>query len=124
MATGVVSGLVALMLEANEYAACGPQAAGTTHLASSPNAVKAMLQYSATPLRDAAGKPYDVLTQGSGLVNGVGAIWLAYTANTSKRAGSFWLDGRRAALDALRRCDRGVVGDVDLGHAHRCAAAA
>ena len=35
-----------------------------------PNAIKAMLQFSATPLRDAAGVDYDALTQGAGEVNG------------------------------------------------------
>jgi hypothetical protein len=79
------------MLEANEYAAYARGAWHAPRL--SPNAVKAMLQYSATPLRDATGNSYDVLTQGSGLVNGVGAIWLAYIANTSKNAGAFWLTG-------------------------------
>jgi serine protease AprX len=90
MATGVVSGLVALMLEANDY---GTYYRGYRYSSArlSANAVKAMLQYSATPLRDASGNSYDVLTQGTGLVNGVGALWLAWLANPAKNAGSFWL---------------------------------
>jgi hypothetical protein len=56
-----------------------------------PNAIKAMLQYSATPLRDETGATYDVLTQGAGEVDGVGAITLAYYADASKPAGTAWM---------------------------------
>ena len=44
-----------------------------------------MLQYSATPLRDGNGVNYDALTQGSGEVNGHGALALAGSADTTKR---------------------------------------
>jgi serine protease AprX len=57
-ATPVVSGTVALMLQANP--------------ALTPNAVKAILQYTAQPY---AG--YDALTQGAGFLNALGAIQLA-----------------------------------------------
>jgi serine protease AprX len=57
-ATPVVSGTVALMLQANP--------------ALTPNAVKAILQYTAQPY---AG--YDALTQGAGFLNALGAIELA-----------------------------------------------
>jgi hypothetical protein len=56
-----------------------------------PNAIKAMLQYSATPLRDATGVKYDALTQGAGEVDGLGAVTLAYLADTSKAPGSAWM---------------------------------
>jgi len=49
-----------------------------------------MLQYTATPLRDGNGVQYDALVQGAGEVNGLGAITLAYFADTTKPAGSFW----------------------------------
>ncbi len=58
MAAPVVSGTVALMLQANP--------------ALTPNAVKAILQYTAEPY---AG--YDSLTQGSGFLNAGGAVQLA-----------------------------------------------
>jgi serine protease AprX len=58
MAAPVVSGAVALMLEANP--------------ALTPNAVKAILQYTA---QEYAG--YDALTQGAGFLNAVGAVRLA-----------------------------------------------
>jgi serine protease AprX len=57
-ATPVVSGTAALMLQANP--------------ALTPNAVKAILQYTAQPY---AG--YDALTQGAGFLNALGAIQLA-----------------------------------------------
>jgi len=103
MATGVVSGLVAVMIEANNYGGYQRWQAAQDLLrrsqrteypgvpALTPNALKAMLQYSATPLRDSEGVPFDALTQGSGEVNGVGALALAYFADSTKPAGSFWM---------------------------------
>ena len=103
MATAVVSGLTAVMLEANnaaafqrwqDYQATLPRGKRTDYPGTAPltaNAVKAMLQYSATRLRDANGAPYDELTQGSGEVNGVGAVTLAYYADTTKAPGTYWL---------------------------------
>jgi serine protease AprX len=58
MATPVVSGTVALMLEANPTL--------------TPNAVKAILQYTAQKYT-----AYDVLTQGTGFLNAEGAVELA-----------------------------------------------
>ena len=63
MATGVVSGLVAIMIEAHDYAAQQryessgrlKKMAYVRRRALTPNAIKAMLQYSATPLKDAGG---------------------------------------------------------------------
>ena len=103
MAAAVVSGLTAVMLEANnaaasqrwqDYQATLPRGKRTDYAGTTPltaNAVKAMLQYSATRLRDANGAPYDELTQGSGEVNGVGAVTLAYYADTTKAPGTYWL---------------------------------
>ena len=100
MATGVVTGLVAVMIEAHEYAARESYNALSNREKRfvsyvppvlSPNAIKAMLQYSATPLRDAAGVKYDVLTQGAGEVDGLGALILAYYADSSKPAGTAWM---------------------------------
>jgi hypothetical protein len=56
----------------------------------SSNAIKAMLQYSATRIHDGAGVTYGPLEQGAGLVNGLGAIALAYSADTTKLAGEYW----------------------------------
>ena len=103
MATGIVSGLVAVMIEANEAGAYARWYAAQPSLwrllgigwtprpALTPNAVKAMLQFSATPIRDDSGAVYDALTQGAGLVNGAAAAQLAYSADTTKSVGSFWL---------------------------------
>ena len=103
MATGVVSGLVALMMEANSYGAYSrwldyqatlrrnQQTSYPGVPALTSNAIKAILQYSATPLRDVEGAYYHPLAQGTGEVNGVGALNLAYRLNTAAPAGSFWL---------------------------------
>ena len=103
MATGVVSGLAAIMIEANQWGAYMRWSALQETLrknerfdyvappALTSNAIKAMLQYSATPIADDSGARYDALTQGTGLVNGLGAIALAYYADTTRGAGSFWL---------------------------------
>jgi hypothetical protein len=103
MAAAVVSGLAALMVESTSYGAYHrwqqeqsalrwyqrAEFAGAPPL--TPNAMKAMLQYSATPLHAADGAAYDALTQGTGEVNGRGALLLAYSADTTRQAGSFWL---------------------------------
>jgi serine protease AprX len=101
MATAVVAGLAAVMIEANQYSAYARYDAlskqdkrRTPSVAPpllTPNAIKAMLQYSATPLKDASGNPYDALTQGAGLVNGLGSIVLAWVTDTTKPAGAAWL---------------------------------
>ena len=103
MATAVVSGLAAVMLEASDYAALQrwqefqatlPKGRRTEFSGNTPltaNAVKAMLQYSATKLRDQSGAAYDELTQGGGEVNGAGAMTLAYYADTARAPGSYWL---------------------------------
>ena len=87
MAAGVVSGVVALMLEANQ-SLMGPR-----RLTS--NAVKAALEFSAIPVFDDAGAAYDNLTQGAGEVNGQGAVQLA-RAIDPPRASTTSGSGRRS----------------------------
>jgi serine protease AprX len=102
MSTGVVSGLVALMLETNRYGAYerakllyGGKYMNSGQWVPPPyptaNAIKAMLQYSATRLHDDSGVEYDSLTQGAGEVNGLGALLLAYSTDTTKPIGSTWV---------------------------------
>ena len=102
MATGVVTGLITAMIEAHDYAAQERyQSSGKNKRlnpyvappALTPNAIKGMLQYSATPLRDENGVKYDVLTQGTGEVDGLAAITLAYLADTNQPAGTAWMSG-------------------------------
>ncbi|PYR11500.1 MAG: hypothetical protein DMG00_10300 [Acidobacteria bacterium] len=107
MSTGVVSGLVAAMLDVSRFGATqrATQLYGGKYVSSglwvpppypTANAIKAMLQYSATRLKDEYGVEYDALTQGAGEVNGLGALVLAYVVDTSKPIGSNWLT---AAID-------------------------
>jgi serine protease AprX len=84
MATAVVSGTVALILEASR--AASPSGTPLT-----PNAVKAVLQFTALPARDDQGVEYDYLTQGTGSVNPAGAIELAAHIDTTKPVSSAWL---------------------------------
>jgi hypothetical protein len=84
MAAAVTTGVVALVLDANVHAQY--QGAALT-----PNLVKTILEYSATPLSDDTAVPYDALTQGTGEVNAQGAISLASAIDTSANAGSVWL---------------------------------
>jgi serine protease AprX len=79
MAAAVTSGVVALVLEANERQG-GP--------ALSPNAVKAILEFTAIPVAAA-----DPLTQGTGGVNAAGALSLAEAIHTSAPVNQWWLDG-------------------------------
>ena len=67
MAAPVVSGTVALMLQANP--------------ALTPNAVKAILQYTAQPYPG-----YDPLTQGAGFLNAQGAVELARSSAIRRRS--------------------------------------
>ena len=83
MAAAVATGTVALILEANQ--AAHPNAPPLT-----PNAVKAILQYSALPMYDASAVAYDTLTQGAGALNATGAIELARVTDTNLPVGSYW----------------------------------
>ena len=56
-----------------------------------PNAVKALLQYTALRMRGSNGIEHDTLTQGAGALNGNGAIELARVIDTTRKVGSFWL---------------------------------
>lgn len=81
MATAVTSGTVALAVEA------GRRAFGVKP---TPRQVKAMLMQTAFPMVDAAGAPYDVLTQGAGALNGGGLVALGASLahrTPSSRAG-------------------------------------
>ena len=82
MATAVVSGTVALMIE---------EAKATYGAAPPTNAIKAMLQVSAFPLKDATNQPYHVLAQGAGALNAAGALTLAQAINPTVPVGSYWL---------------------------------
>ena len=96
MAAPIVSGIVAAMLEANR---------ATHHDAPlTPNAVKAILQYTAIPLPG-----YDELTQGAGAVNAAGAIALAEAIDPDAPIGSNWLD--TPVSPSPRSTDRPSRGD-------------
>ena len=86
MATAVTSGVVALMLEANRYTNAYPQ-----NPSLSPNAVKAMLHYTALGIRDEKGVEYDLLTKGAGSLNGRASVDLARAVNTSQPESTPWL---------------------------------
>ena len=84
MAAAVVSGISSLVLQASRSA--NPDARSLT-----PNALKAVLQYTAFRLRDADGALYDALTQGTGEINARGSVAMALAIDTDIPAGSHWL---------------------------------
>jgi serine protease AprX len=76
MSTPIVAGVVADML----------QAAQLNGVTLTPNAVKAILQYTAIPVGT-----LDTLTQGTGQVNAAGAIALASAIKPNAKSGEWWL---------------------------------
>jgi serine protease AprX len=86
MAAATTTGVVALLLEANRAAF---PAAGRDL---PPNALKAMLQFSAVALNEPGpGRELDLLTQGAGGLNGAGALSLAGSLDPSRVLGTWWL---------------------------------
>ena len=77
MAAAVATGVVALELDANAHQTSAPL---------TPNAAKAILEYTAIKMKKA-----DALTQGAGQINAAGAVQLASSINTSVSTGSWWL---------------------------------
>ncbi len=71
------------------------QNAGTrSHISPlSSGAVKALLQFTAIPVRDDNGELYDELTQGAGGINAGGAIALAARIDGSIAPPNYWLTG-------------------------------
>jgi len=77
MSAAVATGVVALALDANAHQNRGPL---------TPNAAKAILEYTSVPVANA-----DYLTQGAGQINAAGAIQLAGSINTTAPVNSWWL---------------------------------
>jgi serine protease AprX len=87
MAAATTTGVVALMLDAHRRThGSGP--------ALSPNAIKALLQFTSTPLDARAGSP-DALTQGTGAINAPAAIDAARAIDASTAIGDNWFAGTR-----------------------------
>ena len=86
MATAVTTGAVALMLEASRNANNYPTGPSLT-----PNAAKAILQYTAFDVRNASGASYEALRQGGGALNAKGAIDMSRAIDTSAATGDMWL---------------------------------
>jgi subtilisin family serine protease len=85
MAAAVTSGVVALVLEANADSSYRRSSSLT------PNAIKAILLYTALPMRDASGIAYDRLTQGAGSLNADGALPLARAIDANASRNRYWL---------------------------------
>jgi serine protease AprX len=89
MATAATTGVVALMLEAQRQSReLGSALAPTL----APNAIKAILQYTSTPLDARASSP-DALTQGAGAINAPAAIAAARAIDASTALGDHWFNG-------------------------------
>jgi len=77
MSAAVATGVLALELDANAHQNREPL---------TPNAAKAILEYTSIPVANA-----DYLTQGAGQINAAGAIQLAGAINTTAPVNSWWL---------------------------------
>jgi serine protease AprX len=86
MAAAVTSGVAALVIEASRVT--HPLAPALT-----PNAVKAILQYTATPVGFGQTVTPDALVQGAGAVNVPAALLLAAAIDPSQPVGADWLSG-------------------------------
>lgn len=86
MAAAVASGVVALVIEANRQ----DEGAGSAPL--TPNAIKAILQFSAIPVPYVDNGIPAVLEQGAGGINAAGAIALARAVDPNVPSGQPWLD--------------------------------
>jgi serine protease AprX len=86
MASAVTTGSIALLLEANRAANDYP-----THPSLTPNAVKAVLQYTSFGIQDDSGIEYSPLRKGAGSLNAKGAIALGRTIDASTAPGKWWL---------------------------------
>jgi serine protease AprX len=96
MATAVATAVVATVLEANGRQATVLHRKRLGPLAVSPlstGAVKALLQFTAIPVRDDRGELYDELTQGAGGINAGGAVELAARIDGSIAPPDYWLTG-------------------------------
>ncbi len=94
MSAAVTSGIASLVLQASR--AVNRDAPELT-----PNALKAVLQYTAFQLDESGGDPYDALTQGTGEINARGALVMALAINTDMPVGSPWLRATPAPVTPL-----------------------
>ena len=102
MAAAAASGIAALVMEAN------PELP--------PNAVKAVLEYTATPLGDQNGQPLDALTQGAGEANAVGAIELAKAIDVDPAYADGWVVGDVRLSSRFGRSDEPWAQNIVWGN--------
>src|ERR1051326_4321815 len=88
MATPVVAGAAAMLLEQNPDL--------------SPNAVKAILMYSAQPLALGLSAGLSDLTQGAGYLNIPGALEIATKVNPHAPTGTYWLRGSLSGSNVIQ----------------------
>ena len=111
MAAGVTSAVVALLLQANSDL--------------TPNTIKAVLEYTAIPIRGDRGDELSALDQGTGQVQVIGALTLARLIEPRAQLGTTWLTGgflpssrvgatRYAWSQAIIWGDRWVAGEALL----------
>jgi serine protease AprX len=94
MSAAVTSGSVAVLLEQSRLVnQGGPKL--------TPNAVKAILQYTAIPVVQKQGELYDGLTQGTGGLNMEGAVRLAAAIDTSMPVNVPWVAAAPEALSVI-----------------------
>ena len=112
MATAVTSGVVALMIEAHR--ATDPQGPDLT-----PNAIKAMLEFTAVDVRDELGVPIDALTRGAGGLDAGGAVALATAISTTVPASASWLVTGVTPSTSIGGQGTALVAEPRVGRHHR-----
>ena len=105
MAAGVASGVVALVLQANRDL--------------TPNAVKAVLEFTSIPVLDEDGSRFDPLAQGAGQIEVTGSVALARAINPQAPVGTPWLVNDADTLDHHRQPVVCLVAVDHLGRPSR-----
>jgi len=109
MASAVTTGLVAAIMATNRGLDADKKAHGVHNGRAplTPNAIKAILHYTATPLDG-----FDLLTQGAGEINGHGALLLTAEIDTTAAVGDRWVDLSKFDHESPVFNDPSVLGDA------------
>ncbi len=84
-----------------------------------PNALKAILEYSAIPVLTSTGATANALTQGAGQINGGGAVMLAWVDHRGRAS---WIEVADTGYDTITPTTESATG-ITPGRSRSCGAA-